>query len=213
MKRTNTHETTLTPPHNPCTLYRAPQKRDAHTNNKKGPTCTATQSTKQHTYHTPHNSPSTATCTSPPKPAASSAERTSHITPSDVTHHPTMSIKAKQIAINTATKSTHHKWHLGAVVWRGGSVIATGYNTPKNSPETIEDHKYFKCSIHAEIAALRKAGNTKGARLYVARITKNGSPACAKPCPRCLNQIKQHGIKEVHYTDNEKNWSQLKVAS
>jgi len=115
------------------------------------------------------------------------------------------------LAVSTAEKSNHDKWKLGSVIWRGGSVISTGFNRVKNDPAIVEDEKYFQCTIHAEVDALRNAGETSGAKLFVARVTKGGNLALAKPCNRCMKAIKEHGIKRVYYTDSNGEWTFFRV--
>jgi len=118
---------------------------------------------------------------------------------------------ARTIAVATAEKSDHDKWRLGSVVWRGGSVLSTGVNRVKNDPSVVEDSKHFHCSIHAEADALRNAGDTRGARLFVARVTRSGNLALAKPCSRCMEAIREHGIKRVYYTDENGEWTFFRV--
>jgi len=89
----------------------------------------------------------------------------------------------------------------GAVIVKGGRVIGVGINKNRNHPtivssEHIKDH----CSVHAEIDALRKVKNVKGATIYVARINKRGEDRMSRPCNNCHNQIEKSGIRKVVYT-------------
>lgn len=122
-----------------------------------------------------------------------------------------MSCTAMSLAIETAHKSEHSKWKLGSVVWRGGSVISTGFNRVRNDPSVVEDEKYFMCTVHAEVDALRNAGSTDGAKLFVARVRRSGGIGLAKPCARCMDTIREHGIKRVYYTDDCGEWSYFRV--
>ena len=56
--------------------------------------------------------------------------------------------------------------------------------------------------LHAEIAALLKVRDwSKAFRIFVARYTKDGKPALAKPCPLCSTIIrKETGIQIIEYT-------------
>ena len=63
------------------------------------------------------------------------------------------------------------------------------------SPEHIR-----QCSVHAEIDALRKAKNVRGATIYVARIGKKGNPASSRPCPDCYEVIVEAGVSKIVYT-------------
>lgn len=106
---------------------------------------------------------------------------------------------ARYFSKKSNAKNTH-----GAVVVRGGRVLGTGCNRSRNHPSIVSpEHIKTKCSIHAEESAIKDANyDVRGAILYVARINKNGEDRDSKPCPRCLNLIKESGIKRVIYTTN-----------
>lgn len=106
------------------------------------------------------------------------------------------------LAINASIKNKlYPKWPFGAVIVKGGSIRSIGQskktNDPKISPEGI------RCSEHAEIAALRKAGDVSGAKMFVARTQKSGKTALAKPCDSCMDALKAAGIKTVYYTTED----------
>lgn len=89
----------------------------------------------------------------------------------------------------------------GAVIVKGGSVLATGFNKDRNHPNNVsEEHIKDYCSVHAEVDAMKKAGATKGATIYVARVNSFGNQMMSRPCSRCYKKIKQSGIKKVVYT-------------
>ena len=80
----------------------------------------------------------------------------------------------------------------GAVVVRGGSVISVGVNKNRNHPTMVpSEHIKTHCSVHAEVDALRKVKNTKGATIYVARVGKNGQDRMSRPCDRCHDVIRK----------------------
>lgn len=107
-----------------------------------------------------------------------------------------------KLAENIASSSSLHYKH-GAVIVKGGSVISTGINKFKNHPSVIMDVQKIHevCHTHAEIDALRKAGNVKGATIYVARINKQGKTRMSRPCNNCYSAIIQAGINKIVYTD------------
>lgn len=81
-----------------------------------------------------------------------------------------------------------------AEVARGGKVIARGYN-----------RKNFKSSTHAEEDALRQLVRQKrgaeGATITVIRYLADDSFGASKPCPRCMEQLIDAGIKRINYFD------------
>lgn len=61
-----------------------------------------------------------------------------------------------------------------------------------------------KVFLHAEIAAILKAGKKKIHRIEVERYSKRtGRPLNARPCPICQEAIKAFGINEVSFTTGE----------
>ena len=104
-----------------------------------------------------------------------------------------------------ASKSRSKKKH-GAIVVKSGRVLGTGFNKDKNHPLAIsEEHIKTHASRHAEIEAIRDANwNVKGATLYVARVSSDGSPRNSRPCSRCYNKLIVSGIKKIVYTVEEK---------
>lgn len=103
---------------------------------------------------------------------------------------------AKYIAGFSKSRRKH-----GAVIVKGGSVISTGFNKDKNHPNNVsEEHIKSHCSIHAEVDALKKTSNTKGAIIYVARVNSNGNEMMSKPCSFCYEKIKRSGIRKIVYT-------------
>lgn len=89
----------------------------------------------------------------------------------------------------------------GAVIVKGGRVISIGINKNRNHPTIVSsEHIKTHCSVHAEVDALRKVKNAKGATIYVARVNKRGQDRLSRPCDRCHKAIKDAGIRKVVYT-------------
>ncbi|QFG35139.1 tRNA(Arg) A34 adenosine deaminase TadA [Paracoccus pantotrophus] len=75
---------------------------------------------------------------------------------------------------------------FGAVVVRGGEVLATGVN------ETVATHDP---TAHAELVALRAAAQ----RLGSADLSGCAVYASGQPCPMCLAAMRLAGVAEVHF--------------
>ncbi|MEV6333023.1 deaminase [Streptomyces sp. NPDC051909] len=99
------------------------------------------------------------------------------------------------MAIRQATRS-QCRHRVGAVVAAGARVLAGSPNRRRNDPTIDFRHATF----HAEEAALRRAGRTEGAVVYVARVNRAGVPMLARPCPRCQLALAAAGITRVYYT-------------
>lgn len=108
---------------------------------------------------------------------------------------------------------------LGCVVVIGSKVVSVGYNQLKTSPVQKEYNKYrtyrqehipdhiHNDTLHAEIDALNKCSyldyDWKTAEIYIGREDRAGNSKLAKPCPACLEAIKQRGIKRIFYTTED----------
>lgn len=73
-----------------------------------------------------------------------------------------------------------------------------GINKRTNDPYFNKDSHWL--SEHAEMAALRRCGRTKGATIYIARVNKHGLERMSKPCPKCMSLLRAAGIKKMVYT-------------
>lgn len=88
------------------------------------------------------------------------------------------------MARQEAAKSTHPKHQLGAIVMRGGAVLARAANTGR----------WHHC---AERRALKHRHHFKDATVLVMRA--NGG--CSKPCAGCTEAMREAGIRMVVYVD------------
>ena len=103
------------------------------------------------------------------------------------------------IAAEAAKKSTCIQHQLGAVlVARTGRAYTVGCNLRKTHP------RFATRSIHAEMKALlnaNKAGiSTRGATLYVVRLSARGQLMQAQPCPTCQLHLNEAGVETIYYT-------------
>lgn len=98
------------------------------------------------------------------------------------------------MALGVASTSTCRQRH-GAIVVRHGRVLGSSTNITKNSPKYVD---WTHSSIHAEIAALRKARWPRKATIYVARINGQGESRFSKPCANCQIILDEYRIKVVH---------------
>ena len=107
------------------------------------------------------------------------------------------------LAKKMARKSTRRNRH-GAVILSSGNPISCGYNKEKTSPHT-EMNDYYE--THAEEDAIRQlvraegGVNTKGMDILVVRIDGNDKLMLSRPCPKCMEQIKNAGFRKLYYSD------------
>jgi deoxycytidylate deaminase len=115
---------------------------------------------------------------------------------------------ACKVAVKNWAIDPSKTFALGAVLIRGGSVITMGTNKRKTAPvvqrlsKEIREEKPFRRCTHAELDCICRLTEeqTRGAVLYVARVTKDLATANAEPCPICKRELFVTGIRKVHYT-------------
>lgn len=115
-------------------------------------------------------------------------------------------------AVRLAERSAVPQRH-GAIIVKGGSVLAHGVNSYSNDPRMFpitlfgeeklpHSERGSHLSVHAELAALRKVNpeQLKGAVVYVARVNRRGEPGNSAPCAACADELRKAGVKRVIYT-------------
>lgn len=101
---------------------------------------------------------------------------------------------------------------VGAVIYRGSTVIGVGFNKIKSHPKLANEDRFY--SLHAEMSAIINAKqDLKGCSIYVYREFKDGNVALSKPCNLCMPSIIESGITKIYYTDDksETGYSKIKV--
>jgi pyrimidine deaminase RibD-like protein len=79
--------------------------------------------------------------------------------------------------------------------------MGVGVNKYVNSPFKVSQEHMHRCSIHAEVAAIRNAGgNVRGATIYVARINNRGETRFSAPCHKCQRVLDDYGIRKAVWT-------------
>lgn len=98
-----------------------------------------------------------------------------------------------------AVRSNYDRWPVGAVLVKGGRVIAGASNDLRN-PANMGGVPFEKCSVHAEVAVLRRAKKAHGSTIYVARMLRTGELGMAKPCKRCQKYLVRAGVRQAIWT-------------
>ena len=120
---------------------------------------------------------------------------------------------AAKAASKNADYTGGNQTKVGCVIVYKGAILAKGYNSDKTHPWqdkyncyrfTNTSNNYLPSKRHAEINAITKIKyldiNFSEVHLYIYRSLKNGHSAMARPCPACMNAIRNMGIKKIHYT-------------
>lgn len=111
-----------------------------------------------------------------------------------------------RLAMRVAESSECTTKH-GAVLVKGGRVLSLGVNRWRNHPSVCtKDTVRENCSVHAEVDALSRVTDSRGAVLYIARVGRKGLPLLSKPCPRCYDRLEKAGVKRIVYTRGGESW-------
>lgn len=100
---------------------------------------------------------------------------------------------AGRIAMESKERTKH-----GCVIVKSGAVQSKGTNTYRNQPGIIEEIEAL--SVHAEINAIKRGSDLRGAVAYIARVNNHGEKRQSRPCPDCLKALKDAGVKRIVYT-------------
>lgn len=124
----------------------------------------------------------------------------------------------KKLKLSLAIHAKEHQelsnspYSLGACCMdKHYSPISFGYNSytkthPAQKQLAVRIKKdSFKEFLHAEISALVKCRDKKPYAILVLRQLKDGKLGNAKPCPICSMAIKEAGIEEVWFSNEEGN--------
>lgn len=115
------------------------------------------------------------------------------------------------LARNRATQNGH-RFHVAAILRRGGKAIRLGINSNKTHPRFLRTYPDGTCAahMHAEMDVLRFS--QPGDELEVMRFRRaDGRLAMAKPCKYCMEHIKAAGIRKVWYTDESGEWKKINL--
>lgn len=127
-------------------------------------------------------------------------------------------IRFFQKARSIAAVSDFPKIHVGCIAIYQGSIIGIGCNTNKTHPvqkyynrfrtnDGIGSSESLLPKMHAEINCINSirhlAIDFSKVKLYIYRIRKDQPYGIARPCPSCMEAIKDIGIREIYYTTDD----------
>lgn len=109
-------------------------------------------------------------------------------------------LKLLEIACKVANNSVDRtrKAFIGCCAVRSDGAVVSSRNSATLNPTGISPRS------HAERKCLSKSGY--GSIMYIARIRKDNSIGCAKPCARCLASMRSMGVVKAYYTITENEY-------
>ena len=112
-----------------------------------------------------------------------------------------------KMAYNEMEKSDHSTRFGAVLVLKNGKVFSSHNKDSKTHPWLKKHYPFYAVSIHAELAVLlsvntyRHGYDIKNSTMYIYREDKWKIIKPAKPCPYCLEILKDAGVKKVVYSD------------
>ena len=97
-----------------------------------------------------------------------------------------------QIAVEVARREPTHKGHMlmAAASMRSDGLVVCAYNVQVKSQRSPHGHAEYR--LHSKL--------TPGSTVAVARVTRAGDWALAKPCKACETILRNFRVKRVVYT-------------
>ena len=94
-------------------------------------------------------------------------------------------------------KSNREQRHA-SIIFDHGNPIGMGYNDGNNH---AEDNAIFDLNINGE--------NKRNKIMVSIRLTRAGRIGLAKPCPACLDLLKEKKFRKVIYSTNEGTFKEI----
>lgn len=102
-----------------------------------------------------------------------------------------------EAAAKIAARSPVRRFQTGAVIFRDGEILSTGWSHA--SDKNMTNYR----SVHAEMHALSRLDVRDAVGSIIAIVTisrKSGNRTDGTPCFFCLSNLKKIGIKEIVFT-------------
>lgn len=104
----------------------------------------------------------------------------------------------------------YRKYDITAILYdKRGRVLSIGKNSyvkthPLQAQYNSKHSNGLGLFLHAELHAITRCRDLSRAhRMVIMRFSKKGEPRMARPCPVCIEALKDAGIKFVEYTTSE----------
>ncbi len=115
------------------------------------------------------------------------------------------------MANKVAKKSLYKQHQVGAVIVKGGNILATGYNSKQPSSVLNTETRHAEAAAILQLLKQRRQHDLVGSSMYVSRFTRGGRLGISKPCIACDGLIRSVGIREVYYINQEGQTERMKL--
>jgi deoxycytidylate deaminase len=108
-----------------------------------------------------------------------------------------------RMAEKIAKQSQFKQHRVGAVIVKGGNIVATGYNSRQPSKILGTPTRHAEAAAILSLLKEKRQDELVGSVMYVSRFTRGGQLGIAAPCPACNALIRSVGIRKVFYTTDD----------
>jgi len=116
-----------------------------------------------------------------------------------------------RMAAKAAMQSKFEQHRVGAVIVKGGNILATGFNSRQPSSVLGTPTRHAEGAAILTMLKEHRQHDLVGSSLYVTRFTRGGRIGLSRPCPACMGLIQAVGIRSVTYTTDEGQTEVIKV--
>ncbi len=95
----------------------------------------------------------------------------------------------------------HRKALVGCVIRRDDGVLVSSRNGSTNGQKMSTAHAEARCSRKADVNSIA----------YVARVRRDGSIGCARPCKTCRLRMRSKGVMDVFFTIGANEWGRMRL--
>jgi len=90
---------------------------------------------------------------------------------------------------------------VGCVIRRDDGVLVSSRNGSSRGQKNSSSHAEARCSRKADVNSVA----------YVARVRRDGSVGCARPCKACRVQMRSRGVTHVEFTLGPNSWGKMRL--
>ena len=105
-----------------------------------------------------------------------------------------------RMAAKAAMNSKFEQHRVGAVIVKGGNILATGFNSRQPSSLLGTPTRHAEGAAILTMLKEHRQHDLVGSSIYVTRFTRGGRVGLSRPCDACMGLIRAVGIRNITYT-------------
>ncbi len=90
---------------------------------------------------------------------------------------------------------------VGCVIRRDDGVLVSARNGSSRGARSPDSHAEARCARKADVNSVA----------YVARVLRDGTVGCARPCKSCRVRMRSRGVRDVMFTVGPNSWGRMRL--